>query len=233
MPDGLDDFRVLLADPDLEVAVSDLDGVLRVFDSALWDRLGTELGLGSGAVFEAILRNPLLEDVTRGRTTHAQWRESNVAELIRRGAEPEAAHHAVSTWAAERGHLDPDVLAALVDAQSRDVDVFVFTNGTDRVRQEIAELRASEQQQPTAGPTAGRDAGLRELLDVQGDHVLNSAELGAIKPDQEAFEAGHRRIQQVLGRTIPRRAVAFLDDSANHVRAAEEFGWRAVRLTRA
>ncbi|MCG7308537.1 HAD family hydrolase [Brachybacterium sp. ACRRE] len=227
MLDALADYRALLAEDGVWVAVSDLDGVLRVFDTTPWAALDEQLGLPQGSAFRAVLRDPLLEDVTRGRATHEAWRESILSTLRDQGVPAARARRAIGTWADDRGRLDTDVLDLLQDAQREGIEVFVLTNGTDRVREELEELCAHED---PAVPTPRR---FGDLLDPHGEWVLNTAELGEAKPDPAAFALAHARIERVLGRAVPRCSVAFLDDSASHTEGAEEFGWRAVRLRRA
>lgn len=211
---SLEAFRALVLDPTMQVVVSDLDGVLRRFDEHLWERLDAHLGRPTDTAYRAILRSPLLGEVVRGRATHAQWRQRILEDLEADGIDPDTAHEALRTWLDSAPALDRGVLGVLEDARRAGREVFVFTNGTDRVREEL------------------RGFGLDRMLrpDGSGDRLLNSAELGAAKPDAEAYDAAHARIQQVLGRSIPRSAVAFLDDSARHVSGAREAGWRAILL---
>jgi putative hydrolase of the HAD superfamily len=143
MHDTLTDFRSLLDEEGIEVAVSDLDGVLRVFDTVPWDELDARLGLDPGAAFDAILRDPILEDATRGRAAHADWRESSRRTLRSRGVPAQRAADVVSAWADDRGRLDVDVLDVLSAAQRHGLEVFVLTNGTDRVREELEDLQES------------------------------------------------------------------------------------------
>src|SRR5699024_11491911 len=73
--------RTLVDRGEVDVVVSDLDGVLRVLDDGLWDRLDRELGADPGTSFAAILCHPVLADVIRGRAGHARWREIAVEQL--------------------------------------------------------------------------------------------------------------------------------------------------------
>ena len=59
--------------------------------------------------------------------------------------------------------------------------VFVLTNGTDRVPEELDEL------------------GLGDFLGTRRRFLLNTADLGAAKPDREAFVRAHARIKAELG----------------------------------
>lgn len=212
MRSALRSFRELALSPAIEVVVSDLDGVLRLFDPTLWQDLDGRLGLESGGARRAVLGSVLLQEVIRGQATHAQWREHAVAELVGLGCEPLAARAAVDEWAETPATVDLEVEDVLEDARYEDKRVFVFTNGTDRVREELDDL------------------GLLAPLGPDGRFLLNSAELGAAKPDIEAFAAAHARIEEVLGQSVERSAVAFLDDHPGHVEGARAFGWQAVLL---
>lgn len=205
-PLDLEELRALRT----EVLVSDLDGVLRRFDPALWPELATFVHLDAPDVYRAILGNPILAEVTRGRATHAQWRHDAARRLEAAGAEASAAREAVDRWARTPARVDGDVLDLLRRARDAGIAVFVFTNGTDRVRSELTEL------------------GLDDVIGPAGTHLLNSAELGAAKPDEAAYRAAQRRIEDVLGRPVARDRVVFTDDSPSHVRAATAFGWHAV-----
>lgn len=235
MAEALADFRALLAEDSVRVAVSDLDGVLRLFDTTSWEALDQQLGLPHGSAYRAILRDPLLEAVTRGRATHAAWRESIRSRLRAQGVPSDRARAAIASWADDRGRLDTVVLDLLQNAQRSGIEVFVLTNGTDRVRGELEGLVAQDAAEGRGSPSPGATRSPRrfsDLLDPRGARVLNTAELGEAKPDIAAFAVAHARIESVLGRDVPRPSVAFLDDSASHTDAAREFGWRAVRLRR-
>lgn len=202
--------RTLIDHGEVEVVVSDLDGVLRVFDDELWDRLDQDLGADPGASFAAILGHPLLVDVIRGRVSHAQWRELAVKHLLSVGIAWDRADASVRHWADTPALVDQGVLDLLTGARERELAVFIFTNGTDRVREEIEAL------------------GLGAVLGDEGEYLLNSADLGHAKPELEAFRLAQERIHEVVGREIEPARVLFLDDSTAHVRAARQFGWSAL-----
>jgi putative hydrolase of the HAD superfamily len=195
---------------DVSIVVSDLDGVLRHFDPALWDVLDEAAGVEPGTVFQAILRDPFLDEVVRGRATHSQWRGSAEKRLRSHGVDPDVAQHVVQRWANTPGAVDEDVRGSLLDLRQRGTAVFVLTNGTDRVRDEIDAL------------------GLDDVVGASGEWLLNSAELGPAKPDAEAFRRAHGRIEAQVSEPIRRGRVFFVDDSERHVRGAKEFGWQAV-----
>lgn len=202
-------ISALLDSGTVRAVVSDLDGVLRVFDPRIWDELDARLGIPPGTAFGAILGSPVLHEVVRGRATHAQWRERARDDLRAAGAEPGAAAAAVARWADDPAAVDPSVRRLLLGARSAGATVMVLTNGTDRVREEVGAL------------------GLADVVSEDGRHLLSSHETGHAKPEPEAYAAAHRRLEELAGRRLAPAEVAFLDDSPRNVAAAERFGWRA------
>lgn len=210
MSTSLQQLRDLVRDHDIRAVVSDLDGVLRVFDGALWAELDEITGTPAGTAYHAVLGHPFLDEVVRGRGTHRQWRERSASALVAAGSSPQAADAAIAAWLASPSRIDRAVLEQLDALRGSGLGVFVLTNGTDRVPEELDGLGMT----PFLGP------GRRFLL--------NSADLGAAKPDREAFARAQTRIEQELGASLRPDQVAFLDDSTRHVRGAVRFGWRAV-----
>lgn len=200
----------LVAEHGIRVVVSDLDGVLRVFDASLWDELDAMTGTSEGTSFRAILGHPYLDEVVRGRGTHSRWREFAAEQLVAEGSAPADARAAVRRWAATPAEVDERVRTMLLHLRSAGAAVFVLTNGTDRVPEELATL------------------GLEDVVGEDGRFLLNTADLGAAKPDPEAFARARSRIGEVLGEEIPPERIAFLDDSPRHVEAAARCGWYAV-----
>ena len=98
--DPLLTLRELVAVHGIRVVVSDLDGVLRVFDPALWDELDAMTGTAAGTSMSAILGHPYLDEVVRGRGTHARWRELAAEQLVWRGVRPPPP---VRLWTGGRG----------------------------------------------------------------------------------------------------------------------------------
>ena len=210
MSDSLLQLRDLVRDHDIRVVVSDLDGVLRVFDWALWDQLDEIAGTPAGTAHRAVLGHPFLDEVVRGRGTHRQWREHASSALVAAGSTPQAADAAIAAWLASPARVDHAVLEQLESLQTAGLEVFVLTNGSDRVPEELDEL------------------GLTPFLGQGRRFLLNTADLGAAKPDPDAFSRAHARIEQQLAATLRPEQIVFLDDSSRHVRGASRFGWRAV-----
>ena len=208
--DSVRAVRTLIDRGEVDVVVSDLDGVLRIFDDGLWDRLDRELGADPGTSFAAILAHPVRAALTRGRPAQARGRAPAAANLRRAAPDPGRADAAVREWADTPAVVDQAVLTLLTGARELGLPVFVFTNGTDRVREEIEAL------------------GLGTLIGEGGRFLLNSADLGHAKPEHAAFRLAQQRVHDVIGRKVDPARVLFLDDSCGHVRAAQQFGWRAL-----
>lgn len=195
---------------DASVIVVDLDGVLRHFDPDLFGRLDHDHGLQEGTAYRAILGSPHLGEVIRGRSDHATWQAHARRALRESGISDHDASELVHTWLSSPATPDADVVAALRRARGRGAEVFIFTNGTDRVATEIADLHLDEFSEPG------------------GAHLINSYDLHAAKPELRAFKRAHRHIETALGRTIPERTVLFMDDRLANVEAAQRFGWNGM-----
>src|SRR5699024_8477284 len=165
---------------ELRALVSELGGGVRVSDPALWPALDATAGVPDGAAFTAVRGHPFRDEVVRGRGTHQQWRERSAAALVEAGGTPPSAASALRTWLASPARVDRGLLAELEALRSEGLGVFVLTNGTDRVPEELEEL------------------GLTAFLGDGGRFLLNTADLGAAKPDHEAFVRAHARIEQEL-----------------------------------
>lgn len=203
-------LRALVADHGVRVVVCDLDGVLRLFDPSLWEELDALTGTASGTAVAAVLGHPYLQEVVRGRGTHARWRELAAEHLVAAGSAPALAREAVELWARSPASVDERVRGTLLDLRAAGAAVFVLTNGTDRVPEELAVL------------------GLGDVVGEDGSFLLNTADLGAAKPEPEAYDRARARIGRVLGEDVLPERLVLLDDSPGNVAGAARRGWHAV-----
>lgn len=139
----------------IHAVLFDLDGVVRHFDHD--PDLERRHGLPEGSVTRAALAAPLLDDVTCGRITRAEWIRT-VGEQL---GSPEAAEE----WGRTPFHIDPDLIELALELRALDVITAILTNGTDTIPQE----------------TASCD------LDRHFHPIFNTAEIGFAKPDPRAF----------------------------------------------
>lgn len=139
----------------IRAVLFDLDGVVRHFDRD--PELERRHGLPEGAITQAALSPPLLDAVTCGRITRAEW----IRIIGERTGSPEAA----SQWGRTPFHVDPDLIELAAELRSLGLITAILTNGTDTIPQE----------------TASCD------LDRHFDPIFNTAEIGFAKPDPRAF----------------------------------------------
>lgn len=142
----------------LELALFDLDGVIRHFDESLTSSIEREHGLPSGSIADAAFSGPLISAVTTGRVSRAEW----VADVAHRiGSAP-----AAEAWAAQRPTVDRSMLELSDRLRRGGTRTAILTNGTDTIGAEVA----------------------AEGIDTHFDAIFNSAQIGFAKPDIRAFE---------------------------------------------
>lgn len=178
----------------LKALLLDLDGVLRVWHTDNDARAEQATGLPRGAILEAAFADQLLSRVITGHLTDEAWRQGVVANL--REAFPGIdVERAVELWSASPGAVNHETLE-LVRACRRTASVVLVTNATSRLPKDL------------------------ERLGLLGefDHVVNSSEVGYIKPQSQIYEAALR-----TAGADPSEAF-FVDDSAKNVVAARALG---------
>ena len=193
-----------------EVAVLDLDGVVREFDvGGARTRVERELGLGPSGLMGIASELPEAQAMVRGRSTYAAWVAALRTRLLDLGHPPPLVDLAIERWHADRGTPVRRTVDLVDELTAAGTPTFVFTNGTDQVPAELGQI------------------GLGHLVPL----LLNTHDLGVAKPEPEAYAAAHAEIERRLGHPVGRAEVAFTDDRADHVDAAREFGWRGQLFT--
>ena len=166
-------------------------------------RIETDFGLVPGTIWRAALASPLLHQAVTGKVTDEQWR-ADVAMVLAGTLGQQRAMDVVARWSQSPGTPDPEVLHRLAELRQV-MPVVLLTNATSRL-----------------------DADLQLLgLSTSFDAIVNSSTVGACKPDEAAFAVTHARVEHLLGWSVPRARVGFVDDTATHVVAATSFGWTA------
>ena len=123
------------------------------------------------------------------------------AEFVERLADRIGAEAAMDFASLQSAVLDPVAMALVAELRAGLVPVALLTNGTHRTEEELA----------------------GHGIDEAFDHVFNTARLGVAKPMPEVYELVTARLE------VRATAVAFIDDRAANVLAAESHGWRAHR----
>lgn len=192
------------------VAVLDLDGVVRTFDtSGVVADVEQRLGLPVRGFLDLAFSLSVATDMLIGRARYADWATALRERLVQDGHAPHLADEAIALWTSDHGTPIAPTLALVDELFEADTPTFIFTNGTDRVPTELERM------------------GLSRLLPV----LLSSHTHGVAKPDPTAFARAHAEIESRLGRTVGRAEVHFTDDSPANVDAARVFGWQSRVFT--
>jgi len=178
----------------LRALLIDLDGVVRLWSPGNDRRAEEAAGLPAGAIRRAAFTPELLQPAITGRVPDPEWRR-RVAERLRADFPAADADLAVRLWSESVGEVDAEVLG-IVRACRGGRRVVLVTNATTRLPDDLRRL------------------GLAEAWDA----VVNSAEVGAAKPDTRAFAAALRAA------AVDAAEALFVDDSTENVAAAEALG---------
>ncbi|WP_416393103.1 MULTISPECIES: HAD family hydrolase [unclassified Curtobacterium] len=143
---------------DIRAVLFDLDGVIRHFHPEHVEAIEHAHDLASGTIEAVAFAAPLIDEVTTGRITRAEW----VRVVGERIGDPAAAE------ARGRQPFTPDaeVLDLVDELRAAGCTTAVLTNGTDGVPAEVATF------------------GLHDRVDA----VFSSHEIGFTKPDVRAFQ---------------------------------------------
>ncbi|WP_282848056.1 HAD-IA family hydrolase [Microbacterium oxydans] len=113
----------------IRVVLFDLDGVIRHFDARNTATIERRHDLAPGDIERIAFARPLIDEVTTGRITRAEW-------VRRVGARVGTA--AAEEWSAQPAAIDDGVLELIDDVRETGVRTAVLTNGTDTIPAEIA-----------------------------------------------------------------------------------------------
>ncbi|MFE2553106.1 HAD-IA family hydrolase [Streptomyces sp. NPDC059355] len=184
-----------MSDPPFDAVLCDFDGVPRLWDPDGMTALDRAAGLPEGTLAAAAFRPGLLDAAVTGAISDDHWRAQTASDLAGVCGSADRAAELVEKWSALTGRLDRAVLDLLAGVRGR-VPVVLVSNATTRLEDDLVALDLAE----------------------AFDAVVNTARLGAAKPDPRVFEAAAR-----LAGADPRRCL-FVDDTLGHVSAARAAG---------
>jgi len=141
----------------IRVVLFDLDGVIRHFDAGHAAAIEQRHGLAAGTLESIAFAKPLIDDVTTGRISRAEW--------LRQVGDTVGSAAAVGEWGTQPTVVDDGVLELSDELRGHGLRTAVLTNGTDTIPAEIASM------------------GIGDRFDA----FFNSAEIGFVKPDVRAF----------------------------------------------
>jgi putative hydrolase of the HAD superfamily len=179
----------------LGAVLCDVDGVVRHWDREATAALELEYGLSTGTISVTAFAPDLLASAVTGRISDEEWRAEVAQRLTSRCGSSSQASDIVERWSGPIGRVDDDVLELLRRAR-RVVPVALVSNATTRLE---------------------RDLRLLGVTDVI-PHVVNSARIGAAKPEPAIYLAAAGQVGQAPSRCL------FVDDIPANVHAAEALG---------
>ena len=183
--------------------LTDLDGVLRVFDPAVAAAIETRYGLPAGTIADTALHWSRLRPAITGEVTRAEWLAGVAEALADRAGGRQAARQMMAAWDAYPGEVVPEMLAFVRELRSAGVPVGLATNATDALDRELAAVG----------------------LSGEFDALVNSSRVGAHKPTREFFEAACAAVDTPVQRCL------FIDDEDRNVRGARVAGLSAYRYS--
>ncbi|MFW5474608.1 HAD family hydrolase [Knoellia sp. CPCC 206450] len=148
----------------------DLDGVLRIWDSAHTPAVETAYGLPAGALSAAAAAHDGLDRALTGDLDDRAWRDAVADEIV--SGHGEQARPAVEEWMSPSGTVDTEALSVVRRARSR-VQVILLVNATSRLEEDLERL------------------GLTDEV----DGWVCSADIGLAKPDPDVFSQAALRTQ--------------------------------------
>jgi len=178
----------------IQALLTDLDGVIRLWDGQNDGSIEREFGLPPRTLPTIAFAPTLLQPVITGQISDETWRRQIAQQLAEKFPDCDAAG-AVARWSAPAGAVDRQMLALLRRCRER-VPVGLITNATSRLPHDLERL------------------GLTDEFDV----IINSSIIGAAKPDRQIFLAALAALRARPETTL------YIDDSPGHVQAAAKLG---------
>ena len=181
----------------IKYLLSDLDGVIRHFNSERDQEIERRCGLPPGILLGTAFEKNLLTRAITGKISDEIWR-SEITDELAQVCSPDIATQAVGDWSAFPGKVDHRYLDHL-ENQFPNLPVAVLTNGTSRLHRDLATLGIAE----------------------RFCKIFNSAEIGFCKPDPKVFN----HVVEALN--CEPNEIFFIDDSLSHVNSAKALGMAA------
>jgi len=178
----------------IKTILTDLDGVIRIWPPERNREAERTAGLPEGTILKTAFSDDLLPLAITGQITDDEWRR-RIASLLKQKFPNADAERAVELWSASAGEIDWEVLDILQTCRAK-AQLVLISNATSRL---LSDLRR---------------------LGIAGkfDHIINSSEVGLIKPDPGIYRVALDAVE-----ATPEQAL-FIDDNAKNVATATRLG---------
>ena len=181
----------------VKVILTDLDGVIRHWNSDSIHKKEVENGFEPGYLYSICFEEDLLSRVVTGQISDDEWRNRVQARLSSSISES-LAKELVDSWINSEVHIDKTIIEIYAKHYPR-AKVVLATNATSRLKLDM------------------KNHGLEGLF----DEILNSSELGIAKPANDFFNTAMRKLGVRFDEVI------YIDDSAKNVQSARRLGIRS------
>ena len=181
----------------VKVILTDLDGVIRHWNSDALRNKEITFGLEAGHVFSICFEKRLLSKAITGKITDQEWREI-VREKLLRVVSEHSAKELVEAWTYSQVRIDR-TMVRLYKEHFPEAKVVVATNATTRLPIDIK----------------------LHHLDGMFDGIINSSGLGVAKPAHDFFYKAINQLETQFADVI------YIDDSAKNVASAKQLGIRS------
>lgn len=181
----------------IQAILTDLDGVIRHWNSDDLHQKEMSFGLESGHLFTICFEEDLLSQVITGQISDSQWRDQVQAKLSN-SIGMSRSKELVDAWTNSTVRIDKTILE-IYKTHFPNVKVFLSTNATTRLNQDL------------------NNHGLGGMF----DGIFNSSELGVAKPADAYFQEVMKRLR------IRGEGIIYVDDSATNVQAAKRLNFRS------
>lgn len=181
----------------LKVILTDLDGVIRHWNSDALNKKEVAYGLVSGYLYSICFEKELLSQVITGEIADVEWR-IEVEERLAQSMSETKAKELVDSWTNCEVMIDKAIIG-IYTRYFPGAKVVLATNATSRLKMDL------------------KNQGLDDMF----DGILNSSELGIAKPSHGYFN----RAMSELG--VRYEDVIYIDDSRVNVQSAEQLGIRS------
>ena len=181
----------------LKIILTDLDGVIRHWNSDTIHKKEIESGLEPGYLYSICFEENLLLKAVTGQISDTEWRGSVQAKLLNSIGES-LVKELVDAWTNSEAHIDKTIIE-FYKAHFPSAKVVLVTNATSRLSQDIN----------------------NHGLDNMFDGIINSSEVGFAKPSHSFFN----KVMRQLG--VRFDEVIYIDDSETNVQSAMQLGIRS------
>ena len=183
----------------VQAVLCDIDGVIRHWHEDRFDAVEREHNVPAGTLGEVAFARDVLYPACVGEITAREWLQRTAQRLHERGLPEPSATALVGALGSNTFTIDHEVLDWLATVR-RQLPVWLFTNQTDDCVDRL------------------RGTGVLE----QVDGLVNSAEIGAIKPEPRAYRIAAERVGVALEHCL------FIDDRVENIEAAAQLGMATV-----